>query len=49
MQVGHKNNHQDSDYELVVKEESKIDDIISNAEFPDDYDAFCDENLDMIP
>ena len=26
-----------------------LDDIIRNAEFPDDYDVFEDSQLDMIP
>lgn len=26
-----------------------IDEILKDAEFPDDYDAFEDENLEMIP
>ncbi len=29
--------------------ESGLDEIIRKAEFPDDYEAFEDENLDMIP
>lgn len=26
-----------------------VDEIISGSEFPDDYDAFHDEELEMIP
>jgi len=26
-----------------------VDEILKDAEFPDDYDAFKDEELEMIP
>lgn len=41
-------NAQDTAETESVKAQS-LDDIIRNAEFPDDYDAFEDSMLDMIP
>ncbi len=53
MQVGHSKNSHYSEYEMQIDNENKnkqnLDEIISSTEFPDDYNAFCDENLDMIP
>lgn len=34
--------------EDTLKNQS-LDEIIRQAEFPEDYDAFDDEQLDMIP
>lgn len=35
--------------ESVALSGQSLDDIIRNAEFPDDYEAFEDSMLDMIP
>ncbi len=36
---------------MYIDEEDKrsLDEILNDTEFPDDYDAFEDENLEMIP
>ena len=34
---------------LEDQENRSIDEILNDAEFPDDYDAFKDEELEMIP
>lgn len=39
----------ESEKKGVKTESSTLDDIIKNAQFPEDYAAFEDENLDMIP
>ncbi len=52
MQVGHHTKEEQSEYELITNNGTNQDDInklISDAAFPADYDAFNDENLDMIP
>ena len=41
-----KQNEEGSDKRVTPK---SLEDIIREAEFPADYDAFDDENLDMIP
>lgn len=38
-----------TDAEALAPQTPTLDDIIRNAEFPDDYDAFEDSMLDMIP
>lgn len=34
---------------LEDEENRSADEILRDAEFPDDYDAFKDEELEMIP
>mgnify|MGYP003298582032 CR=1 FL=1 len=34
---------------LEDEENRSVDEILKEAQFPDDYDAFKDEELEMIP
>ena len=38
-----------TDYESINTENQNLDELIQGIEFPEDYDAFDDEMLDMIP
>lgn len=43
------NNRMEESAKELLAEGKTLDEIIRNAEFPDDYEAFDDEMLDMIP
>ncbi len=45
----HVNLAEPTDYESSKDENKNLDELIQDAEFPEDYDAFDDEMLDMIP
>ena len=45
----HVNLAEPTDYESIKDENKNLDELIQGAEFPEDYDAFDDEMLDMIP
>lgn len=48
----HVNLAEPAEYESIKKEggeNQNFDDLIKSADFPEDYDPFDDEMLDMIP
>ena len=48
----HVNLAEPAEYESIKKEGNEnqnFDDLIKSADFPEDYDPFDDEMLDMIP
>ena len=45
----HVNLAEPTDYESIKDENKNLDELIQAANFPEDYDAFDDEMLDMIP
>ena len=45
----HVNLAEPTDYESIKNENKDLDELIQGADFPEDYDAFDDEMLDMIP
>ena len=45
----HINLAEQTEYESIKDQKTDLDKLIQDADFPDDYDAFNDEMLDMIP
>ena len=45
----HVNLAEPTDYESIKNENKDLDELIQGADFPEDYDPFDDEMLDMIP
>ena len=48
----HVNLAEPAEYEIIKKENGEnhnFDELIKSADFPEDYDPFDDEMLDMIP